>query len=339
MRHRRSHLNIGSLLATTLIVLACTACQQTPEKMVFEEQSPRHFFLTYQAVARNVPADAKSAYMWVPYPPSTPDQLIGEAQIDSKIPYEIVTEPRYGNQAVRFELKPAMVEQLITITFDITRLERRRQPSASDLAAEEQPAGDPAAWLEADFLVPVSGDVVAWAQAVTAGKTTPVEQVQAIYEDLIANFTFETPADESGAGQGDLNWAHEQRRGDCTDFNALLVGYCRALGIPARLEMGVALPETNGRVKDIFVKHCWSQVHLGESGWVPVDATAANQQPASKDYYFGRLDVDRVLFSLGRDLAFPGMKTEALNYFYSPYAEVNGELYPDIDHRVAVRDL
>jgi transglutaminase-like putative cysteine protease len=339
MRNRKLHWNVISLLALFLLLLACTACQKEPEKMVFEDQEPRHFFLTYQAVARNVPSDAKTAYMWVPYPPSTPEQEIGEAQVDSEIPYEIVTESRYGNKAVRFKLKPALVEQLVTITFDITRSERRRQPDASGLAAEALPTDEPAPWLEADALVPVTGEVKAWAMAVTAGMTTPLDQVRAIYDDLSTNFTFEMPGEDSGSGKGDLNWAHTERRGDCTDFNALLVGYCRALGIPARFEMGISLPETNVRVKDIFTKHCWSQVHLPDAGWVPVDATAANQQPASKQYYLGRLDVDRVLFSYGRDLTFPEMKTEALNYFYSPHAEVDGEIYTGIDHRVAVRDL
>ena len=48
-----------------------------------------------------------------------------------------------------------------------------------------------------------------------------------------------------------------------------------------------------------------------------------------KDYYFGNLTADRVLFSTGRDLELVPKATQApLNFFIYPHIEVGGESLP-----------
>ena len=51
MRNCKSDWIFLSLLALFLLLLACTACGKTAEQTVFEERSPRQFFLTARIVA------------------------------------------------------------------------------------------------------------------------------------------------------------------------------------------------------------------------------------------------------------------------------------------------
>jgi hypothetical protein len=65
--------------------------------------------------------------------------------------------------------------------------------------------------------------------------------------------------------------------GDCNEHTALFVALARSIGIPARINVGVAY------VRGAFYYHAWPEVFLeetrGSGGWLPVDPTF-NQFPA-----------------------------------------------------------
>ncbi len=65
--------------------------------------------------------------------------------------------------------------------------------------------------------------------------------------------------------------------GDCNEHTALYVAMARALGIPARISVGLVY------VRGAFYYHAWSEVYLPEGAdrglWLPVDPTF-NQFPA-----------------------------------------------------------
>jgi hypothetical protein len=71
-----------------------------------------------------------------------------------------------------------------------------------------------------------------------------------------------------------------------------------------------------------------------------VDAYEASKNPAKKDYFFGAVDADRVLFTYGRDIRLSAeQQGEALNYFIYPYAEVNGQPVKDLKKTFSFRDI
>jgi hypothetical protein len=71
-----------------------------------------------------------------------------------------------------------------------------------------------------------------------------------------------------------------------------------------------------------------------------VDASEASKNPAKKDYFFGALDANRVLFTYGRDIRLSAeQKGDALNYFIYPYAEVDGQPVKDLKKTFAFRDI
>jgi transglutaminase-like putative cysteine protease len=67
------------------------------------------------------------------------------------------------------------------------------------------------------------------------------------------------------------------RVGDCNEHTVLFVAMARSLGIPARVNVGVAF------VRGAFYYHAWPEVWIDEGGgrglWLPVDPTF-NQFPA-----------------------------------------------------------
>jgi hypothetical protein len=67
--------------------------------------------------------------------------------------------------------------------------------------------------------------------------------------------------------------------GDCNEHTALFVAMARALGIPARIAVGLAYARG---LQGAFYYHAWPEVYLEEEGrglWLPVDPTF-NQFPA-----------------------------------------------------------
>ena len=72
-------------------------------------------------------------------------------------------------------------------------------------------------------------------------------------------------------GGGTARGVYESRSGECGGHSLLLAAFCRAVGIPARMVWGVMyVPGEGGK----FGQHGWTEVWMGEQGWLPVDATA-----------------------------------------------------------------
>lgn len=65
---------------------------------------------------------------------------------------------------------------------------------------------------------------------------------------------------------------YDRRIGECGAHSLLLAGFCRAVGIPARVVWGcMYVPNYGGA----FGQHGWTEVYINkENGWIQIDATA-----------------------------------------------------------------
>jgi transglutaminase-like putative cysteine protease len=160
---------------------------------------------------------------------------------------------------------------------------------------------------------------------------------RAIYNHIVATVKYDKTG--KGWGRGDIYYACDARRGNCTDFHAIFIGYARAMGIPARFAIGFPLPGDRG-AGQIAGYHCWAEFYAQGIGWVPVDASEAAKNPGKREYFFGAHDENRVELSKGRDVVLtPRQQGEPLNYFVYPYAEVDGKEYTAIDTRYSYHDV
>jgi transglutaminase-like putative cysteine protease len=143
----------------------------------------------------------------------------------------------------------------------------------------------------------------------------------------------------TGWGHGDVLYACDAKKGNCTDFHSLFIAMARSQGIPARFEIGFPLP-SDKRSGEIAGYHCWSDFYVDGKGWIPVDISEAWKHPEKHDYFFGSHDVNRVQFSMGRDLRLsPPQDGKPLNYLVYPYVEVDGQEYSNVSMAFSFADV
>jgi transglutaminase-like putative cysteine protease len=299
----------------------------------------RAFEFEYIGVANQIPEGTQQLDFWMPAPHSDAYQDIADLQVESKHPYDMTVD-RLGNRILHIRVDHPSVRSLqATLRFRITRREHRQELLLVSERNVEPPAGELTYWLQPDRLVPLDNQIRARANQVVeeAHARTDMEKARAIYNHIVATVKYDKTG--KGWGRGDIYYACENRRGNCTDFHAIFIGYARALGIPARFAIGFPIPAEHGAGR-IAGYHCWAEFYAKGLGWVPIDASEAAKDPSRRDYFFGAHDENRVEFSLGRDLRLaPAQSGDPLNYFVYPYAEADGKPLAGIDQEVTFKDV
>jgi transglutaminase-like putative cysteine protease len=301
----------------SIFTMAATLFAQQPRE--------RRFSFEYRAA---VPATTAGTnfHLWVPVPHDDEYQRITNLKIDSSAPYKVATDP-LGNRIVSIE---SSAPPSITVKFDCVRKEHLR-PAAGGTGAASLSGAELARWLKPDRLVPLDDTIRNWAREVVtaAGAHTDLEMARAIYNHVVATVKYDKTG--KGWGRGDIYYACDARRGNCTDFHAIFIGYARAMGIPARFSIGFPIPSERGH-STIAGYHCWAEFYANGIGWIPIDASEAAKDPSMREYFFGAHDENRVEFTRGRDLQLtPRQAGDPLNYFVYPYAEADGKTVEDLD--------
>jgi transglutaminase-like putative cysteine protease len=274
-----------------------------------------------------VPAQPAPIEVWLPIPEDDPWQTITGLTLEGG-DFRTVHDVAQGNAVARTRLPPA--GGTLRISFHVVRRERSAPPLTG---ATGRPAPDGyARWLQPDRLVPLDARVWKIAAEVTQGLTTPAQKAEAIYDHTLKTLRYEKKG--KGWGRGSFAWACDQKYGNCTDFHAYAIGLLRAVGIPARFQIGLPVPAKAGAIPGY---HCWMDFYLEGVGWVPVDASEAWKDPGKRGYFFGHHDANRVALSTGRDLVLPGMKGEPLNYFVYAYAESEGRPVGGLTRTITAR--
>jgi transglutaminase-like putative cysteine protease len=137
--------------------------------------------------------------------------------------------------------------------------------------------GDDPSLLEAvkptRFLQSDRKEIVELARKAVGGTTDSAEaakRIEAFVAEYIENRSL-------SVGYASAAEVAESRKGDCSEFAVLTAALCRAVGIPARVCVGVAYVDDFGGVQG-FGGHAWAQAHVGadEQGkggkWLGLDA-------------------------------------------------------------------
>ncbi len=276
---------------------------------------------------------ARLVDFWMPAPHSDSYQTVSGLTVTSDRPYEISTDA-VGNRILHVRATGPIH---VTLRFNAERRERRqdfalvanRPPESPDALAQA---------LRPDRLVPLDGQIRKWAWEVVnaAHARTDLEKARAIYNHVVATVKYDKTG--KGWGRGDIYYACENRRGNCTDFHAIFIGYARAVGVPARFAIGYPLPAARG-AGEVTGYHCWAEFYAQGIGWIPIDASEAAKDPARREYFFGAHDENRIEFTRGRDLTLaPPQQSAPLNYFVYPYAEADGKPLEGVGHKLTYRD-
>jgi transglutaminase-like putative cysteine protease len=304
----------------------------------------RTFEFVYQVHFPATPGVSGPVHLWIPAPART-DSYQAPAtslSVTGDVKHATGHDPEYGDEFIVFNPTPEQVAAGFDagLRFTTTRKEYVALRNGVVVRKVSETAPSPALlqrYLQPDKLVPLNGIIAELAKEQTAGANTPLEKARKIYDYVVSTLRYDKSGE--GWGRGDAVWACDSKHGNCTDFHSLFIGMMRSSGIPARFEIGFPLPEgkTEG---DIPGYHCWSEFYIQGMGWIPVDASEASKNPAKKDYFFGALDVNRVLFTYGRDIRLSAdQKGDPLNYFIYPYAEANGQPVKNLEKKFSFREV
>jgi transglutaminase-like putative cysteine protease len=328
-RSRRRRRWVAGLRLVALLSLSAGLADpddETPRSRAIE--------LTYQATVQDIPAGTKVLDLWLPVPQSDRNQTIRRVTVDAPGPVTFGREARFGNQSLHIRVESPRGPVPVKLTIEATRKEARADPGPLDAGERERSLGP-------EPLVPLDGPVKALALEAIRGKATDAERARAIYETVATSMKYDKGG--TGWGRGDALFACDARRGNCTDFHALIIGMARSVGIPARFAIGLPLPTPMpmaGGPGEIIGYHCWAELYVEGRGWVPVDASEASKDPSKLAYFFGHHDENRLEFSRGRHLRLvPAQRGAPLNFFIYPYAEADGRPHASVARKFSSRDL
>jgi len=256
----------------------------------------------------------------------------------------MTTDGDTGAKVLAARYDASVAQPTLTLT---TRVETTNR--GVDWNERTAPAGDPAdlrRWLQPSELITTDGIVRKVARQIVAGATSDREKVQRIYDWVIVS-TYREPK-VRGCGAGDIRAMLETGNlgGKCADINALFVGLCRAVGVPARDIYGVRLVpsafgyrELGGNPASLKgAQHCRSEVWLKGHGWVamdPADVTKVMRQESAewiKDpghplvapvrrALFGGWEGNWMGYNSASDVTLPGARQGKLGFFMYPQAE------------------
>jgi transglutaminase-like putative cysteine protease len=202
-------------------------------------------------------------------------------------------------------------------------------------------------------LIPTDGIVRETALAITRAHGTQLTRARAIY-DWIVEHTVRDP-EVKGCGLGDIRWMLETKNlsGKCADLNALFVGLCRAIGMPARDLYGLRVgpseqfPSLGRAGNDVTTaQHCRAEVWVTNIGWIPVDPADVRklileEKPGSslddpyvsrvRDTLFGSWEMNWIAYNDAHDVVLPGSNGKPLPFLMYPQAEVDGVRRDSLD--------
>ncbi len=309
-----------------LCVLSSLFLALTPSALT---QDSRHFTFHYAFTVRNLPA-GKKVRIWIPAAQSDAYQEVKIISARGDLPLKTTSESRFGDQIYFAETSGSTQPELhFDVEYDVTRHERvALGQTAPHLVTTSLSSTEKRQDLQPDVLVPVTGLPADLAAKVTQGLTQPLDKARAIYDYVFTTMRYDKTG--TGWGHGDVLYACDAKKGNCTDFHSLFIAMARSQGIPARFEIGFPLPPDKHSA-EIAGYHCWSDFWIDGKGWIPVDISEAWKHQEKRDYFFGSHDVNRMQFSTGRDLRLnPPQQGKPLNYFVYPYVEVDGQEFPNV---------
>jgi len=296
-------------------------------------QESRHFTFEYTFTVR-VTDPGKPLDVWFPLAHSDQFQQVQILSKSGDLPLKETHESEYRNAMLYAHTDKAdKPEYHFSVKYDVVRHEHLMNASAPIAAS----APSLRRFLEPDKLVPISGLPAEIATKQIKPEMSQMQKARALYEYTLANMRYDKTG--TGWGHGDTLWACDAKRGNCTDFHSLFISMARSQKIPGRFEIGFPLPMDKSQ-GEIPGYHCWAEFYTRDRGWVPVDISEAWKHQEKRDYFFGAHDVNRVQFSVGRDIQLsPKQHGERLNYFVYPYVELGGKEYSNVSNTFSFADV
>ena len=235
---------------------------------------------TFEVTTQCDVAEVKGATrLWLPVPDvnSEYQQSLDSSWSGNATSARLVVDPKSGVRMLYAEFAEGVNAPTLALTSRV-----RTRNRAVDWTKPEAKPEDPAllqANLKATELIPIDGIVRKTALEATKGANTDVDKVRAVYNWVVTNAHREPKT--RGCGVGDIKAMLESGNlgGKCADLNAIFVGMCRSVGVPARDIYGLRLAPSAFGYRELGAnpanlkgaQHCRAEAYIKGHGWVAMD--------------------------------------------------------------------
>ena len=342
---RRSLLKGGAALGALIAAPALVRAQPNTERQFAPMPGA---WRTFDITTRVELADPVGATrIWLPVPSINSDwQQSLESSYQSNGSSRMLSDGVEGARLLYTEFADD-VKPVVVITSRV-RTRNRADLSGSARAVEREDAATLRHYTRATAMLPTDGIVRKTALAATQGAKTDIDKARAIYDWVVANAWREPKV--RGCGEGDIKTMLETGNlgGKCADINAVFVGLCRSVGLPARDVYGIRLVPSAFGYKELSgnpaslkgAQHCRAEVYLQAHGWVAMDPADVAKvmrmetpewlkttrhgvvAPVYK-HLFGGWEGNWLGWNTAHDLKLPGAKEGVLNFLMYPVAETS----------------
>ncbi|MBX3348718.1 MAG: DUF3488 domain-containing protein [Nitrospira sp.] len=154
----------------------------------------------------------------------------------------------------------------------------------ADLGSEPGPYPE---WVVRQYLqLPLQSDrITALAGEVTQKHYRPYEKATAIQTYLTSHYRYSLDAPLAEQHQPLEEFLFARKTGYCEHYATAMVIMLRTVGVPARLVTGFMATEWNEYGNYYVVRqqdaHAWVEVYLPHSGWIKMDPTPTEENPAA----------------------------------------------------------
>ena len=324
---------------------------------------------TFEITTRiEIAAPSGQTRVWVPVPSvNTAWQKSMESGINSNGSARMLADGSEGARMVYAEFNAAQAQPFVEVTSRIQTQNRLQDWKQKSAPAES--AAALAQWTRASKLIPVDGIVLSTASEAIKGARSDVEKAQKIFDWIVTN-TYREPK-VRGCGEGDIQAMLETGNlgGKCADLNALFVGLCRSVGLPARDLYGLRVAPSAFGYKELGgisaklqgAQHCRAEVYLAGYGWVAMDpadvAKVMRQETADwiKDprnpvvapvnrVLFGGWEGNWMAYNTAHDVVLPNAQGPRLGFLMYPQAETGGKRLDayapdDFRYRISAKEI
>ncbi len=338
---------LGALIAAPAWVSAQSSSSTPPTAGSERRFAPQPGdWRTFDVTTRVALADPVGpTRIWLPVPSINTDwQQSLESGFSSNGASRMLADGVEGARVLFTEFAEG-VKPVVEITSRV-RTRNRADLAAGASAFDKADAATLHHYTRATALLPTDGLVRKTALTATQGAHTDVQKVRAIYDWVVANAWREPKT--RGCGEGDIKTMLETGNlgGKCADINALFVGLCRSVGVPARDVYGLRLVPSAFGYKELSgnpaslkgAQHCRAEVYLQARGWVAMDPADVakvmrmetaewikkTDHPVVAPVYkalFGGWEGNWLGWNTAHDLNLPGAKEGLLNFLMYPVAE------------------
>jgi transglutaminase-like putative cysteine protease len=348
-------MNRRDFLGTVVVLSAPT----WPREVLAQERAgsaPAPAWRRFEVVTRiEILNPAGRAQAWVPLPSvDAPDWVRneGDSWSGNTEDVQVVREKKYGATMLHARWPANEAAPTLEVISRFSARDRMTDFSHPSRPARLEPRLR-TLYTAGTSLIPVDGIVRDTAAVIVKDTDTDVDKARAIYEWIVQN-TSRNPKTR-GCGLGNIRFMLEtgDLSGKCADLNALYVGLCRSIGIPARDVYGVRVADSKygyrslGRSGDISkAQHCRAEVWLADFGWVPVDPAdvrkvVLEEKPGLKlddplvmevrAKLFGAWEMNWMPYNVAHDVELPGAIGPPIAFLMYPQAETAGNRLDSLD--------